>query len=57
MLLIYDSNPAFAYHGSYDNIFENISLQIGTDRKLSFTGRNACAYCQPVHIPRLIFAQ
>ena len=30
----------FAYPGSYDNVFENVSFQIDTDWKLGFTGRN-----------------
>lgn len=30
----------FAYEGSYDNIFENVSFRIDTDWKLGFTGRN-----------------
>ncbi|MDP4152518.1 MAG: ABC-F type ribosomal protection protein [Bacillota bacterium] len=33
-------NLTFAYDGSYDNIFENVSLNIDTDWKLGFTGRN-----------------
>lgn len=34
------SNLTFAYEGSYDNIFENVSFQIDTDWKLGFIGRN-----------------
>ena len=34
------SNLTFAYDGSYDNIFENVSFQLDTDWKLGFTGRN-----------------
>ena len=30
----------FAYEGSYDNIFEDVSFQIDTDWKLGFIGRN-----------------
>jgi len=30
----------FAYEGSYDNIFDDVSFQIDTDWKLGFTGRN-----------------
>lgn len=30
----------FAYDGSYDTIFENVSFQIDTDWKLGFIGRN-----------------
>jgi len=33
-------NLTFAYDGSYDNIFEDVSFQIDTDWKLGFTGRN-----------------
>lgn len=34
------SELTFAYGGSYDNIFENVSFQIDTDWKLGITGRN-----------------
>jgi lincosamide and streptogramin A transport system ATP-binding/permease protein len=34
------SNLTFAYDGSYDNVFENVSFQIDTDWKLGFIGRN-----------------
>lgn len=34
------TNLTFAYEGSYDNIFQNVSFQIDTDWKLGFTGRN-----------------
>ena len=34
------SNLTFAYDGSYDNIFENISLSIDTDWRLGLVGRN-----------------
>ena len=40
MSLIDISNLTFAYDGSYDNIFENVSFQINTDWRLGFTGRN-----------------
>lgn len=40
MSLINVSKLTFAYPGSYDNIFENVSFQIDTDWKLGFTGRN-----------------
>ena len=40
MSLINIMNLTFAYDGSYDNIFENVSFQIDTDWKLGFTGRN-----------------
>lgn len=40
MSLIDISNLTFAYEGSYDPIFENVSFQIDTDWKLGFTGRN-----------------
>lgn len=40
MSLIKVTNLTFAYDGTYDNIFENVSFQIDTDWKLGFTGRN-----------------
>lgn len=40
MSLINIANLTFAYDGSYDNVFENVSFQIDTDWKLGFTGRN-----------------
>ncbi|MGG6310771.1 Lsa family ABC-F type ribosomal protection protein [Paenibacillus macerans] len=40
MSLIKVANLTFAYDGSYDNIFEDVSFQIDTDWKLGFTGRN-----------------
>ncbi len=40
MSIINVKNLTFAYDGSYDNIFENVSFQIDTDWKLGFTGRN-----------------
>ncbi len=40
MSLINISNLTFAYEGSYDNVFEDVSFQIDTDWKLGFTGRN-----------------
>lgn len=40
MALINISNLTFAYEGSYDTIFKNVSFQIDTDWKLGFTGRN-----------------
>ena len=40
MSLINISNLTFAYEGSYDNIFENVSFQIDTNWKLGLTGRN-----------------
>lgn len=40
MSLINVTNLTFAYEGSYDNIFENVSFQIDTNWKLGFTGRN-----------------
>jgi len=30
----------FSYEGSYDNIFENVSLTLVTDWRLGLTGRN-----------------
>ena len=40
MSLINVTNLTFAYDGSYDNVFENVSFQIDTDWKLGLTGRN-----------------
>ncbi|MCL2285139.1 MAG: ABC-F type ribosomal protection protein [Firmicutes bacterium] len=40
MSLISVSSLTFAYEGSYDNIFENVSFQVDTDWKLGFTARN-----------------
>ncbi|ODA40995.1 ribosomal protection-like ABC-F family protein [Desulfosporosinus sp. BG] len=40
MSLINVANLTFAYDGSYDNVFENVSFQIDTVWKLGFTGRN-----------------
>ena len=34
------TNLTFAYEGSYDDIFENVSFQIDTNWKLGFIGRN-----------------
>ena len=34
------SNLTFAYDGSYDNVFENVSFSIDTNWKLGFIGRN-----------------
>lgn len=33
-------NLTFAYEGSYDNIFEDVSFRMDTDWRLGFTGRN-----------------
>ncbi len=40
MSLIHVSKLTYAYDGSYDNIFEQVSFQLDTDWKLGFTGRN-----------------
>ena len=40
MSLINVSNLTFAYDGSYDNVFEDVSFQIDTDWRLGFIGRN-----------------
>ncbi|MDR2615042.1 MAG: ATP-binding cassette domain-containing protein, partial [Oscillospiraceae bacterium] len=34
------NNLTFAYEGSYDNIFEDVSFSIDTDWRLGFVGRN-----------------
>lgn len=40
MSMIDIKNLTFAYDGSYDNIFEDVSFRIDTDWRLGFTGRN-----------------
>lgn len=40
MSMIRVENLTFAYPGSYDNIFENVSFQLDTDWKLGLIGRN-----------------
>lgn len=40
MSLINVTGLTFAYDGSYENIFENVSFQLDTNWKLGFTGRN-----------------
>ena len=40
MSMIRVENLTFAYPGSYDNIFENVSFQFDTGWKLGFLGRN-----------------
>ncbi|WP_294908521.1 ribosomal protection-like ABC-F family protein [uncultured Ruminococcus sp.] len=40
MSLINISNLTFAYDGSFDNVFENVNIQLDTDWKLGLTGRN-----------------
>lgn len=40
MSLINVTNLTFAYEGSYDNVFEDVSFQIDTEWKLGFVGRN-----------------
>ena len=40
MSLINISNMTFSYERNCDNIFNNVSLQLDTDWKLGFTGRN-----------------
>lgn len=40
MSLINIKNLTFAYPGSYENIFENVSLNLDTNWKLGLTGRN-----------------
>ena len=40
MSVIEISNLTFAYEGSYDAIFENVSLRLDTDWRLGLVGRN-----------------
>ncbi len=40
MSMIRVENLTFAYPGSYDHVFENVSFQFDTAWKLGFLGRN-----------------
>lgn len=40
MSLIRVTDLSFAYDGSYEHVFQNVSFQIDTNWKLGFTGRN-----------------
>ncbi len=40
MSLIDISNLTFSYEGSYDNIFQNVNLQLDTEWRLGLVGRN-----------------
>lgn len=40
MSLIKIQNLSFGYDGSFENVFENVNLQLDTKWKLGFTGRN-----------------
>ncbi|MPM05961.1 putative ABC transporter ATP-binding protein YbiT [bioreactor metagenome] len=40
MSLIKVTDLTFCYDGSFDNVFENLNLQIDTDWKIGFIGRN-----------------
>ena len=40
MALIQISDLTFAYDGSYDNVFENVSLRLDSNWKLGLSGRN-----------------
>lgn len=40
MSLIQITDLTFAYDGSFDNIFEHVTLQLDTNWRLGFTGRN-----------------
>lgn len=42
MSYIQVTDLTFAYEGSYDNIFENVSFRLDTDWKLGLIGRNGC---------------
>ena len=50
MSIINVENLTFAYDGSADNIFENVSFHIDTDWKLSFTGRNGAGKSTLMHL-------
>lgn len=40
MSIIKIHNLTFGYYGSFENVFENVNLQLDTSWKLGFTGRN-----------------
>lgn len=40
MSIINITNLTFGYDGSYENVFENVSVRLDTDWKLGLTGRN-----------------
>ena len=40
MSLIRVQDLTFAYEGSYDNIFEHVSVRLDTDWRLGLTGRD-----------------
>lgn len=40
MSIINITNLTFGYEGSYENVFENVSLRLDTNWRLGFTGRN-----------------
>lgn len=42
MSLIQIEHLTFAYPGSYDNVFEDVSLQLDTNWRLGLIGRNGC---------------
>ena len=38
------NNLTFAYEGSFDNVFENVSFSVDTNWRLGFIGRNTLIY-------------
>ena len=40
MSFIQVEHLTFAYDGSYDNVFEDVSFRVDTDWRLGFIGRN-----------------
>ena len=50
MALIDIRDLTFAYPGSYDNVFEHLSLQLDTRWRLGLVGRNGRR--RPAGIPR-----
>lgn len=50
MSLIKINNLTFAYDGSYDNVFENVSLAIDTQWRLGLTGRNGRGKTTLLHL-------
>lgn len=44
MSIINVSDLTFGYDGSYENVFENVSLRLDTEWKLGLTGRNIASW-------------
>lgn len=46
MSMIKTENLTFSYPNSFQNVFENVNIQLDTDWKLGFIGRNVPRYEQ-----------